>query len=155
MKSSQNKRHAVSEEEQMKRYVYLLESLPRTVVEHAHAAAFAELSPAQRQEVSDVVGPLVSDAPGVSATSDSEVLAGLVRDPEPRAALLHADISRTVASLFVTSAAVVEYFTVGVGSVMIDERPPWVQELAGHDSAPIDAGTINHRRGVDSGMWFA
>ena len=145
--------NAVSDDEQIARYVHLLDTLPSSVIEKAHAAAFADLSVDQRAEV---CGRLRSFLPeGGAADPQPDVLASLVRDAGPREAMMSTAVAGVVASHFVPSAAVVAYFTVGAGSVMIDEQPPWVSELADHDSAPIDGGTVNHRKGVNSGHWFA
>ena len=155
MKRSHDKRRAASEDEQIARYRYLLEALPRTVVEGAHAAAFAELSVPQRHEVRDRLRPLLSDPAPPSASSDEPAaLAALVNDPQAREALLGSSVAGVVAAGFVASYPVAHYFDDGAGSVTIDQQPPWVQELVGHDSAPINAGTINHRKGVDSGHWI-
>ena len=43
----------------------------------------------------------------------------------------------------------------GAGSVSIDTQPPWVGDLVNYESAPVDAGTMHHRKGVNSGVWFA
>jgi len=53
---------AVSEEEQIARYVYLLNTLPASVIESAHAAAFKDLSAAQRREMFEQLRPFMSDA---------------------------------------------------------------------------------------------
>lgn len=158
MGSSPRKRrpmHVVPKEEQVARYLFLLDTLPRSVIDRAHAVAFAELSAAARAEVLERLSPLLPDAERYAASDDPETLAALVRDPQSRDALVHSGIAGTVAVPFVLSAPVAGYFAVGVGSVDIDHQPLWVQELVDHDSNPIDAGTVNHRRGVNFGHWYA
>jgi hypothetical protein len=158
MKSSPRGRRpadAVRKDEQIARYLYLLNLLPRTVIDRAHTLAFAELSSAQRREVLESLSPLLPDIERHAASDDPETLAALVRDPESQDALVHAGIAAAVAVPFVLSSPVAGYFSVGVGSVDIDRQPLWVQELADHDANPIDAGTINHRRGANLGHWYA
>ena len=58
---------AVSDEERMSRYVYLLNTLPVTVIERAHAAAFKELPVAERQAMFDKLRPFMSDEERVQA----------------------------------------------------------------------------------------
>lgn len=158
MKNSKHKgprSRPVGEDEQVARYFYLLDTLPRSVVDRAHTLAFAELSMVQRKEVLDSLSPLLPDAERFAASDDPETLAALVRDPGARDALAHTGIAGAVAVPFILSAPVAGYFAAGVGSVDIDRQPLWVQELANHDGNPIDAGTVNHRRGVNTGVWFA
>ena len=135
----------VSEAEQIARYNHLVEMLPRDVTGKAHAEAFAELSVDQRTELLDRLRPLVPEAERDAASDEPDALATLVRDAEPHDAMMRTGIAGVVASGFVHSAPVVAYFTVGVGSVTIDDQPPWVSELAHHESAPKDAGTTSHQ----------
>lgn len=146
---------SVSEREQIARYLFLLDNLPRRIIDRAHAAAFAELSAEQRKNVLDSLSPLLPVPERYAASDDPETLAALVRDPGSIDALVHTGIAGAVAAPFVMSAAVAGYFAVGVGSVDIDRQPLWVQELVEHDSNPIDAGTVNHRRGVNFGHWYS
>ena len=78
-----------------------------------------------------------------------------MRDLHSRDALVRIRDASTVAAEFVASPPIVACFTVGAGSVTIDQQPPWLHELAEHETAPIDGGTVNHRKGVNSGVWFA
>ncbi len=75
---------AVSEEEQIARYVYLLNTLPASVIESAHAAAFKDLSAAQRREMFEQLRPFMSDAERTASADDPNVLAKLVRRAEER-----------------------------------------------------------------------
>lgn len=59
--------------------------------------------------------------------------------------MMQTGIAGFVAARFVDSVPVAAYFTVGVGSVSIDDQPPWVSELAHHESVPKDAGTTSHQ----------
>lgn len=146
--------HAISEDEQIARYAYLLGNVPSSVADKAYAAAFARLSEAQRQEI---VGQLRSQVPVATqepASDDPEAFAVFMRDLHSRDALVRVSGAGTLAAEFVTSAPIVAYFTAGAGSVTIDQQPLWVQELANHETAPIDAGRMHHRRGVNSGEWY-
>ena len=77
---------AVTEEEQIARYVYLLNTLPASVIESAHAAAFKDLSAAQRREMFEQLRPFLSDAERAASADDPHVLATLVRRAEERRA---------------------------------------------------------------------
>jgi len=77
---------AASEEEQIARYVYLLNTLPASVIESAHASAFADLSAAQRREMLDRLRPFMSDAERTASADDPGLLAKLVRRAEERRA---------------------------------------------------------------------
>ena len=152
-----NRNHAqqaISEDEQIARYAYVLGNIPSSVADKAYAAAFARLSAAQRQEI---VGQLRSQLPVTPQdppSDDPEAFAVLMRDLHSRDAFVRIRGAGTVASEFVASPPIVAYFSVGAGSVTIDQQPPWLHELAGHETAPIDGGRVNHRKGVNSGVWF-
>jgi hypothetical protein len=73
---------AVTEEEQIARYVYLLNTLPASVIESAHAKAFADLSATQRREMFEQLRPFLSDAERAASADDPHVLAKLVRRAE-------------------------------------------------------------------------
>lgn len=75
---------AVTEEEQIARYVYLLNTLPASVIESAHASAFKDLSVAQRREMFEQLRPFMSDDERSAASDDPNVLAKLVRRAEER-----------------------------------------------------------------------
>ena len=153
-----NRKHAqqtISEDEQVARYAYVLGNIPSSVADKAYAAAFARLSATQREEI---VGQLCSQlpvAPQDPPSDDPEAFAVLMRDLHSRDALVRIPGAGTVASEFVASPPIIAYFTVGAGSVTLDQQPPWLYELAGHETAPIDGGTVNDRKGVNSGVWFA
>ena len=149
------KRHvqqAISEDEQIGRYAYVLGNVPANVADKAYAAAFARLSAPQRQEI---LGQLRSEfpvEPQVPASDDPEAFAVLMRDLRSRDALVRVSGVRTFAAEFVASPPIVAYFTAGVGSVTIDQQPLWVQELAGHEAALNDAGRMNHgHQGIITG----
>src|SRR6478736_181864 len=116
------KRHvqqAISEDEQIGRYAYVLGTVPANVADKAYAAAFARLSSPQRQEI---LGQLRSEfpvAPQVPASDDPEAFAVFMRDLRSRDALVRVSGVRTFAAEFVASPPVVAYFTAGVGSVTI------------------------------------
>ncbi|SFS03982.1 hypothetical protein SAMN04487846_1733 [Microbacterium sp. cf046] len=75
---------AVTEEEQIARYVYLLNTLPASVIESAHAAAFKDLSSSQRREMLEQLRPFMSDAERSAPSDDPNLLAKLVRRAEER-----------------------------------------------------------------------
>jgi len=152
--NSKHKQQEVPDDELIRRYGYLLSVLPRGIADRAHVAVFEELSPTQREGLLQEVGPVLPDAWRAGISEDPEALATLMRDVLPRDAMLHSGIGGAVASRFIASAPVVAYFAVGVGSVTIDQQPPWVQDLIHHESSSIDAGTMHHRKGVNSGHWF-
>ena len=77
---------AVTEEEQIARYVYLLNTLPASVIESAHATAFKDLTAAQRREMFEQLRPFLSDAERAASADDPHVLAKLVRRAEERRA---------------------------------------------------------------------
>ncbi|MFH8253000.1 hypothetical protein ACH3VR_21720 [Microbacterium sp. B2969] len=138
----------------MSRYAYVLGYVPGSIADRAYAAAFDRLSAAQREAI---VGELLSQIPGASeqpAPSDPETFAVFMRDLYAREAFVRVAGAPALAAAFVASPPVVTYFTSGTGSVSIDQHPPWVHELAGHETAPIDGGTVNHRKGVNTGIWF-
>lgn len=147
--------HAISEDEQIARYAYVLGNVPASVADRAYAAAFARLPAAQRQQI---VGQLPSVSPVTAqepASDDPEAFAVLMRDLRSRDALVRVSGVGAFAAEFVASPPIVAYFTAGAGSVTIDQQPLWVQELADHETAPIDAGRMHHRKGVNSGEWYA
>ena len=146
--------HAISEDEQIGRYAYVLGNVPASVADKAYAAAFARLSPAQRQ---DIVGQLRSQLPVAlleTASDDPEAFAVLMRDLRSRDALVRVSGVGAFAAEFAASPPIVAYFSAGAGSVSVDQQPLWVQQLAGHETAPIDAGRMQHRYGVNSGEWY-
>lgn len=77
---------AVSEEEQIARYVYLLNTLPASVIESAHASAFKDLPRERRREMFEQLRPFMSDAERTASPEDPFVLARLVRRAEERRA---------------------------------------------------------------------
>jgi hypothetical protein len=139
-----------SDDERRARYLYLVDVLPRSVLEKAHIEALSELTAEQRGEVFDGL------LPGLSGTDPP------APDPGPLAELLHSDAGRAAmlgtgpAAAIVRrvpwSRAVAAYFSVGVGSVSIDDQPPWLQDLVGHDGAPLDAATTPPKR-INVGHW--
>lgn len=140
---------AVSAAEQIARYHHLVEILPASLTSKAHAAAFSGLSTDQRTELLERLRPLVPEAERATISEDPDTLATIVGTAEPRDTMMRTEIAADVADGFLHSAPVVAYFTDGVGSISIDEQPPWVSELAHHESVPIDAGNTNHQAKID------
>ncbi|HYI52168.1 MAG TPA: hypothetical protein VEX42_11415 [Microbacterium sp.] len=77
---------AATEEEQIARYVYLLNTLPASVIQSAHAAAFKDLPVERRREMFEQLRPFMSDAERSASPEDPHVLAALVRRAEERRA---------------------------------------------------------------------
>jgi len=144
-------RPVVPEDELLTRYGYLLSVLPQSVADRAHVVAFGELLPTQREGLLEEVAPVLPDAWRATTSEDPDALATLMRDVLPRDVMLHSRIGGEIANRFIRSGPVLAYFAHGVGSVTIDHQPLWVQELIHHESAPIDAGTMHHRKGVGDG----
>ncbi|SDH30453.1 hypothetical protein SAMN04489810_2732 [Microbacterium pygmaeum] len=119
--------------------------LPSSIVEAAHITVFGGLAAAQCEDLLEQLRPFLPDDERESASAEPDVLAGFIRSAEvrrtaadaapvadPRAAMTRAGVLGPVASAFLTVDGVRSYFSVGVGSVAIDEQPLWVQELVGH-----------------------
>jgi uncharacterized membrane protein YgcG len=77
---------AVSEEEQISRYIYLLNTLPASVIESAHASAFQDVPAARRREMFEQLRPFMSNAERTASPDDPHLLAKLVRRAEERRA---------------------------------------------------------------------
>lgn len=73
---------AMSDEERIARYVYLLNTLPASVIESAHASAFADLPPERRREMFEQLRPFLADSERDVAREDPTVIARLVRRAE-------------------------------------------------------------------------
>ena len=134
-KRSQRKAPGVSEEVAISRYDHLLDILPVTIIRNGHAAIFGDLPPEQRRELNEAM----------ASAGDP----GAMRDALTRQGLLE-----LVARQFPMTDSVRVYFSTGPGSVSIDTQPPWIGELVNYESAPVDAGRMHHRKGVNSGVWF-
>jgi hypothetical protein len=138
---------ALSADEQIWRYAYVLGNVPSSIADRAYAAAFTRLSVAQREDLVDELLALMPAAEGEPSVTDPEAFAVFMRDLQSRNALVRVRGASAFAAEFVASRPVVAYFTVGTGSVEIDQHPPWIHELAGHETAPFDAGG-SHRHGA-------
>lgn len=152
--SRRHSRHGISEDELIERYAYVLGNVPTSVADKAYATALLRLSPEQRDELVDELRANVPDAPEAAACVVPDGFAALMRDLRARDALVRSRHLAPIAAGFISSPATAAYFISGVGSVDIDKHPAWLQELAGHVSAPVDGGRVNHRKGVNSGVWF-
>lgn len=75
---------AVNEEEQIARYVYLLNTLPASVIESAHATAFRTLPAEKRREMFASLRPFMAESERDVASDDPTVLARLIRRAEER-----------------------------------------------------------------------
>lgn len=86
---------AATEEERISRYVYLLGTLPASVIESAHASAFKDLPPERRRELFEQLRPFLAESERDVAAEDPSVIARLVRRAEEhraeRAALAGTD----------------------------------------------------------------
>ena len=146
---------ALSDEERIARYVYLLNTLPASVIESAHAKAFQDLPREQRREMFEQLRPFMSETEQAAASDDPTVLARLLRRAEerraeraasggtpaaageavdardavdPRGLLQDSGVMTLVASQFLLSSAVSSYFIQGAGSLDLANQPPWVGE---------------------------
>ena len=135
---SKHGRQAVSEDEWITRYGYLLSVLPEPVAHRADVSAFGELSSTQREGLLEEVAPLLPDAWRAATSEDPQGLATLMRDVSTRRDA-HSGIGEEVARRFIASGPVRAYFAVGVGSVWIDQAPLG----AGADPSRVKP----HRRG--------
>jgi hypothetical protein len=140
---------ALTDEERMGRYVYLLNTLPASVIEKAHAAAFRDVPADRRRAMFEQLRPFLSDAEQDAAADDPTVLARLFRraeerraqraqdagsgadrdardDIDPRTLLTSSGVAAVVSQNFLLSAVVVTYFSSGAGSLAIASEPAWV-----------------------------
>lgn len=155
---------ALTDEERIGRYVYLLNTLPASVIESAHATAFKELPPERRREMFEQLRPFMSESERNAAPEDPTVLAKLVRRAEERRAereaatdasrvatavgeadprdavdsrrlLMDNGVAVVVSQNFLLSAAVMSYWSVGGGSMAVASEPAWVGETYDTGSA--------------------
>lgn len=148
---------ALTDEERIGRYVYLLNTLPASVIESAHAQAFRDLPPERRREMFEQLRPFMSDSERDAASDDPTVLAKLVRRAEERRAeraartdaahhatataeadprdavdsrslLMSSGVAVAVSQNFLLSAAVMTYWSAGAGSLAIASEPAWIGE---------------------------
>ncbi len=170
---------ALTDEERIGRYVYLLNTLPASVIERAHAKAFADLPPERRREMFDELRPFMSDSERDAASDDPTVLAKLVRRAEERRAqraagtdaatratatdqadprdavdsrglLLSSGVAVVVAQNFLLSTAVMSYWSAGAGSMIIGSEPAWVGDT--YDAG--SGGGFGGGGGYDGGGGF-
>jgi hypothetical protein len=94
---------ALTDEERIARYVYLLNTLPASVIESAHAKAFEDVPPERRREMFERLRPFMSEKEQAAASDDPTVLARLVRRAEERRAERKAG-AETDAATSVTTA---------------------------------------------------
>lgn len=158
---------ALTDEERIARYVYLLNTLPASVIESAHASAFKELPPERRREMFEQLRPFMSDAERDAASDDPTVLARLMRRAEerraaraggtdappsaktatgtaepltdPRDLLRDTGVMTVVALHFMSAQAVNSYFLFGAGSLTIGSEPAWVGDMVDPGTAGLDA----------------
>lgn len=154
MKKRQAQR-AISEEEQIARYAYVLGNVPTGVADRAYAAAFTRLSAPEQHKIVDQLRAELPVEPQEPASEDPNAFARLMRNLHARAAMVRIPLAARLAAEFVGSPPVVAYFTTGAGSVTIDQHPPWIHALAGHETAPLDGGRMHHRHAPGSGgVWI-
>lgn len=144
----------ITADERLARYAFLLGNVPASVADRSYAAAFAQLSDLQRQNLLDELCSLLPAAPTRPASDDPDGFATLMHDLYARDAFVRVSGADALATAFIASGPIAAYFTAGAGSVMIEHQPLWVQELVGHETAPIDSGRMHHRPGVDPGEWY-
>lgn len=160
---------AQTDEERMARYVYLLNTLPASVIESAHASAFSALPAERRRELFEKLRPFMAETERDAASDDPIVLAKLLRraeerraaraagsdtaqsssratatsvvDPvDPRDLMRETGMMPLVANNFLMAAAVSMYFTQGAGSLTIGDQPAWVGESYDPGAVGIDGG---------------
>lgn len=95
---------ALTDEERIARYVYLLNTLPASVIESAHAAAFKDVPAQRRREMFEQLRPFMSEKEQAAASDDPTVLAKLVRRAEERRAQRAAGGGRTDGETAVATA---------------------------------------------------
>lgn len=135
-----NAKQLISEDEQIARYAYVLGNVPAVIADRGYVAAFQRLAPPQRERLMNGLREQLPDGIQEPASDDPEAFATLMRNLHARHALVTAPGAAALAAAFVTSPPIIAYFTTGAGSVAIDQHPPWLHELAGHETAPKDAG---------------
>ncbi|KAF2413731.1 hypothetical protein B1729_08270 [Microbacterium sp. B35-04] len=89
---------AATEEERISRYVYLLGTLPASVIESAHASAFKDLPPERRRELFEQLRPFLAESERDVAAEDPSVIAKLVRRAEEHRAARAADAGTDAAA---------------------------------------------------------
>lgn len=145
--------HAISEDDQIGRYAYALGHIPANIADKAYASAFSRLPLMHRQEILSELGSQLEVEHQGPLSDDPEAFAVVMRDLRSRDALVRVSGAGAFAAAFVASPPVVAYFTTGAGSVTMDQQPLWVQELAGHETAPIDAGRMDDRHRPNFLAW--
>lgn len=148
MKRVHTKR-VISEDEQIARYAYVLGNVPTAVADRAYEAAFQRLTRAQQEQIISGLRDRLPVSGDGAVLPDSGTFAALMRNLHARHAIVTAPGAAALATAFVASPPIVAYFTTGAGSVGIDEHPPWLHELAGHETAPRDAGWPNRFGGLE------
>lgn len=152
--SRRHAQQAIDEDEQIARYAYVLGAIPVSIADRAYASAFAQLTSAERLDIVEQLREHVPAPPSEPPSDGPDAFAGLMRSLYAREAFPRIRGAAALASRFIASPPVVAYFTVGVGSVSIDQHPPWVHQLARHETAPVKAGTIQPR-GASDARWLA
>lgn len=135
-----NAKPLISEDEQIARYAYVLGNVPAVIADRGYVAAFQRLAAPQRERLMNWLREQLPAGIQEPASDDPEASATLMRNLHARHALVTAPGAAALAAAFVTSPPIIAYFTTGAGSVAIDQHPPWLHELAGHETAPKDAG---------------
>ena len=97
---------ALTDEERLSRYVYLLNTLPASVIESAHATAFGDLPPERRREMFEQLRPFMAESERDAASDDPTVLAKLVRRAEEHRARRAAAGGAEAATGIATATAV-------------------------------------------------
>jgi hypothetical protein len=151
---------AIPEDERVVRYVYLVQTLPWSILESAHATAFEDLSPEQRRDLFARLRPAMTDEERAGGADDPATLAAIVRrantqhavadaagtDVDTRAAMRDAGVLGVVTTGVLAAHSVVAYFTTGAGSLGIADEPEWV--VTSYE--PSAAGTRNAILGNDN-----
>ncbi|MCR2784668.1 MULTISPECIES: hypothetical protein [unclassified Microbacterium] len=158
---------AVSDEERMSRYVYLLNTLPASVIERAHESAFKQLSRQRRAEMFEKLRPFMSEqeqardpeptllasvlrrtsasggGAGTAVLEDERPEGSSGRRPDRTSIVWPFDdpvLAALVASHFLTSSVLISYYSVGAGSLELAGEPAWVGEMGGVQSDGYSGG---------------
>lgn len=145
--------YAISNEEKIARYAHVMGDVPWSIADRAYTEAFARLPERARRElVADLRAHLPTESQ-IPPTETPDDFARLMRDLHARSALVTCRHAGDVALAFVMSRTVAAFYRSGAGSLSIDRQPPWVHDLAEHETAPIDGGTTHNGRGAVTGLW--
>ena len=148
---------ALTDEERISRYVYLLNTLPASIIESAHAAAFKDLPVEKRREMLEELRGFIAEDERETESDDPKFLAKLMRRAEarriqraggqdeeadrrvltdvghpldaidPRNILMKTGVLPLVAMNVVMSQSVASYYLVGAGALTAGYEPACIR----------------------------